>query len=543
MFTDSKPVGLDLRDPSAWADSDGFDRDAIDLAIEKGDEFNHGVSKPGDDIREQMAEMNALIAYRDKAYAGMNAYLRGQPKVTLDGMTFDTAAFAADAARVQRLVARAGALPEPFHVYRGIGYQTMAEVDAARAAFDAKVGQTFTLQGMVSTTYAPSFVKLFAVENRHYPLVFRIKARTGLAGFNESESAFQPQTFMPPPGTVNHFWWNGRMDILWAPWAIERLPECCIPCYVALEARTNTSHYRVSYRIQTCFPWNMDNQIGWAARLDQAVAYAYSTVTVAAIEFLTRDEQGLQQALLQPGRRLHVPNQGERSSLTNISRMHLRFILQRRTMQNTLTTRVSNAVTFDSAGQNFEFITRLRGRRPLLTFAVEQGQYESELRREINLYDRILDMTDYSEVPQDDYEARYESAARQMFQTGAWNANTRLLVKERGDEPFFDQSDAQDEDVPFDWNLRGVLITFEDRNAIGYGLRMAGEPYTVPSQQFIGNYLANLRDGPELPWDAVIVLDEGEGDDVARVVIPERTYDMEQMQTVIHEFDQYWDTD
>jgi hypothetical protein len=357
------------------------------------------------------------------------------------------------------------------------------------------------------------------------------------------ESAFQPQTFMPPPGTVNHFWWNGRMDILWAPWAIERLPECCIPCYVALEARTNTSHYRVSYRIQTCFPWNMDNQIGWAARLDQAVAYAYSTVTVAAIEFLTRDEQGLQQALLQPGRRLHVPNQGERSSLTNISRMHLRFILQRRTMQNTLTTRVSNAVTFDSAGQNFEFITRLRGRRPLLTFAVEQGQYESELRREINLYDRILDMTDYSEVPQDDYEARYESAARQMFQTGAWNANTRLLVKERGDEPFFDQSDAQDEDVPFDWNLRGVLITFEDRNAIGYGLRMAGEPYTVPSQQFIGNYLANLRDGPELPWDAVIVLDEGEGDDVARVVIPERTYDMEQMQTVIHEFDQYWDTD
>lgn len=83
-------MDINLRDPYAWSESDEIDRAAIDLAVDKGDELRRGRLKPGDDFREQMAEANALIAYRDKAYAGMNAYLRGQPTVTIDADAIKT---------------------------------------------------------------------------------------------------------------------------------------------------------------------------------------------------------------------------------------------------------------------------------------------------------------------------------------------------------------------------------------------------------------------------------------------------------------------
>lgn len=73
------------------------------------------------------------------------------------------------------------------HVYRGLEYETEQEVAAARMEFDKRIGKTFTLQGLVSTSYSADYAHSFATRHGGASLMFRIKAKTGLAGFNERE--------------------------------------------------------------------------------------------------------------------------------------------------------------------------------------------------------------------------------------------------------------------------------------------------------------------------------------------------------------------
>lgn len=171
-------LDFDLADPESNFDIPGIDNRAIDYAIAKGREVLSETPRP---------EAVALAAYADRGYHGVNAYLRGEPTFVMDGQRLNAADYSAAASAVRNVVAKAGPLPKPMHVYRGLEYPEAWEAAAARMEFDARVGKTFTLDGMVSTTYSAKYAVEFSARHGGAPLLFRIKAKTGLAGFNEDE--------------------------------------------------------------------------------------------------------------------------------------------------------------------------------------------------------------------------------------------------------------------------------------------------------------------------------------------------------------------